>query len=530
MKVKRVDGLILEQMLKSGLANLKNHEQEVNQINVFPVPDGDTGSNMRLTLENGIEYAKSNEDAGAYLKSLAKGMLYGSRGNSGVILSQIFAGFAEELERDSLIDAKEFVEGFTTGYKKAYNAVTNPKEGTLLTVSREGVSRISDISRGTYIDVFFSIYLAELQKSLANTPNILITLREANVVDSGGLGYVFIVEGMLKFLNDEYIDINTSTKQIEENVQINNISGYEVDLVFKLFEGNTSYDEHEFISSISNLGKQVITSRIDSSVKVHIIIDNPSDIINFVLKLGSIVTCDIKAFNINEQKMNLITHEHVSLGKIIISNGMGLKKIYEDLGASLVINGGVTMNTSCEEIIEAIKMVDASNYVIITNNKNINPAAYQAIDVLKANNIEVIESKDFLEGYFALANDDPSSNNIKFRINSMRESIDYIKTISIFKANKDARINGVRISEGNYASISDGIILDSDSELLGIIYWSLKKLENIDSYQNLIILKGINYTLSDNDVISKINSKFPNLEVTFMYGGQKVQNAIIGLL
>ena len=204
MRAKRINGTDFEKMLKNGHANLKMHEEEVNKLNVFPVPDGDTGTNMRMTLEHGIRSAKSDPHVGAYLKGISDGMLLGARGNSGVILSQIFRGIYLALARGSSINAGDMRNAMIRGYREGYAAVLKPVEGTILTVSREGVENIrTQITRQTTVDTFLSMYAAEMRKSLMNTPELLPVLKEAGVVDSGALGYILIVEGMIKYLFGE---------------------------------------------------------------------------------------------------------------------------------------------------------------------------------------------------------------------------------------------------------------------------------------------------------------------------------------
>ena len=207
MSTKRINGSQLEQMLRNGLANLKTQESEINRLNVFPVSDGDTGTNMRLTLEHGIQYAYSTAAAGDYLKKLSEGMLLGARGNSGVILSQFFKGFYVELARCSQLGVGELRNGLIRGYRTAYSAVVKPTEGTILTVTREGIEHIrGQINRYTTVEQLFTMYIAEMKKTLAQTPEMLPVLKESGVVDSGALGFIAIAEGMLKCLFGEIIE------------------------------------------------------------------------------------------------------------------------------------------------------------------------------------------------------------------------------------------------------------------------------------------------------------------------------------
>ena len=546
MKVKRIDGILFEKMLVNGLNNLKQNETKINEMNVFPVPDGDTGSNMRMTLENGLRSAKTNANLGAYAVALSQGMLMGARGNSGVILSQIFKGFSENLRRCSIIDAKEFLEGFIAGYKCAYNAVIKPVEGTILTVAREGIEHIRDqINRGMYIDNFFSIYVLEMKKSLDYTPNILPCLKEAGVLDSGGAGYILIIEGMYKFLQDEIIngevlqdDSNApklDTAKFDEYSSFD--YGYCLEFILQLMVSKTDiskFNQKLFIKDLEGLGESLVVVKDGTKVKVHIHTKLPAHVITYAQTYGEFVT--FKLENMALQHSNLEAHEeekklpHVDLAKIGIVNGEQLKEIYTELGCHIVLDGGKTMNTSSEEIVKAIKMCDAEKIVIFTNNKNIELACNQAIDVLKQDNIHMIKSKNSLQGYYALAMDEADNDNLDYRIKQMEAGVEAISTITLFNASRDCTLNGVDIKKDNIVASNDSIILASHNDIYNVVKKSLEQIKDISDKAMCIILKGKNFNYDLESLEKAINEANPYLEINYMDGGLEIYDAIIGLV
>ena len=547
MKVKRVDGILFEKMLANGLNNLRQNEAKINDMNVFPVPDGDTGSNMRMTLENGLRSAKATNHVGEYLVSLAKGMLMGARGNSGVILSQIFKGFSESLRRCSVIDAKEFTEGFIGGYRCAYNAVIKPVEGTILTVAREGIEHIrSQVTRAMYIDSYLGIYLAELRRSLDYTPNLLACLKEAGVLDSGGAGYILIIEGMYKYLLDEVIEYEGVAEEVkEEKVDINldafnelsNFDyGYCMEFILQLMQSKInvlSFNQKLFIKEMEALGESLVVVQDGTRVKVHIHTKAPARIITYAQSFGEFVTFKLENMALQHSSLHLPKEEkmeYVNLAKIGIVNGEQLKVIYTELGCHIVLDGGKTMNTSSEEIIKAIKRCNSDKIVVFTNNKNIELACMQAIDVLNAKNVHIIKSKNSLEGYYALAMDEADNDNLDYRIKQMENGANAISTFTLFNASRDCSLNGVDIKKDSIVAATNDLILASGDDIYNIVKTSLEKISGLSEKAMCIILKGKNFNY-DTELLEKaLNEANPYLEINYMDGGMEIYDAIIGLI
>ena len=302
MSTKRINGFQLEQMLKNGLANLQRQEEEINRLNVFPVSDGDTGTNMRLTLDNGIRFAKTKMNAGDYLRQLSEGMLLGARGNSGVILSQFFKGFYVEQSRCAQLGVGELRNGLIRGYRTAYSAVVKPAEGTILTVTREGIEHIrSQLTRNTTVEQLFSMYIAEMKKTLAMTPEMLPVLKEAGVVDSGALGFIAIAEGMLKYLFGEIMlpeekGEQKPPKQVDLGL-FNEDSpfedGYCMEFILQLMNA-PKYNRHfrisAYIEDLKLYGNSIVAVQDGKRVKVHIHTLIPAKIITLSQEFGEFLT------------------------------------------------------------------------------------------------------------------------------------------------------------------------------------------------------------------------------------------------
>ena len=436
MSVKRINGVQLEQMLRNGLANLRLQEAEINQLNVFPVPDGDTGTNLRMTLEHGLQSAQSSTNAGEYLNSLAAGMLLGARGNSGVILSQFFYGFAQELSRDPLIGPGELRSGLIRGYRVAYEAVIRPVEGTMLTVAREGIEHIrGQITRSSGIEMILSMYVAEMRKTLAQTPEMLAVLKESGVVDSGGAGLILIFEGMLKQLLGEQLETGDTPavaspapagpdlSLFDENTLFED--GYCMEFILQLMN-QKGYDRKfklpDYIRALERLGESIVCVQNEKRIKVHIHTKKPAIIIQYSQRYGEFLTFKLENMQLqhNERDRSLRPGKHKPLAIVAVVNGFGMRKLFESLGADFVIDGGATMNTSSQEFIEAIEGLNADAVAILPNHKNVIPAAEQAASLISGRSVTVIPTRSFAEGYFAIAMDIPDSGDVENRLAQLR--------------------------------------------------------------------------------------------------------------
>ena len=548
MKVRRINGTEFEKMLKNGHANLKLHEDEVNKLNVFPVPDGDTGTNMRMTLEHGLRSAKSDTHVGTYLKGLSDGMLLGARGNSGVILSQLFRGIYLALARGSAINTGDLRNAMIRGYREAYSAVLKPVEGTILTVSREGVENIrTQITRQTTIDTFLSMYAAEMRKSLLNTPELLPVLKEAGVIDSGALGYILIVEGMIRYLHGEELEFRPALSEGEQELPVDNVDdslfnensvfedGYCLTFLLQLMNGpeyNQKFKLNQFIDDLSALGNSIVAVQNDRRVKVHVHSMKPHRIIRAAQEYGEFISMKIDNMQIQHNEHDTVVvkkKEHKPLSIVAVTNGAGMRKTYEELGCDVVLEGGATMNTSSREFLEAFSKLDCDRIVVLPNNKNIYLAAEQATKLYSGTPVTVLPTISTVQGYYTLAMDMPDSDDIDARIRSMENGMNSLRTVALTRAIRDYQANGVSCKEGEVIGLIDGSVVTSSDNFPDALSQVLEKIEDVEDKENWMIFVGCDVEEDLRDEIeARITEAAPFAEVNFMDGGQPVYSWLIG--
>ncbi len=550
MKTTSLNGTLLEQMLRNGLNNLKKHENQVNDMNVFPVSDGDTGTNMRLTLENGLASALSDDDLGAYLKRVNSGMLLGARGNSGVILSQLFNGMSQSLESDSIVNVDELMEALSRGYKVAYESVVKPVEGTILTVTRDGAEGIrSQINRSVSFESMLSMYIAEMKKSLALTPELLPVLKEAGVVDSGATGYIYIIEGMLKYLSGEIVSLNSNDEELSDSqLLVNSINpdlfnedsvftlGYCTEFLLQIMNSKCSvrkFDLDDFIFQLNKMGNSLVAVRDGSRVRVHIHTIRPYQVIEFAQQFGEFVTFKMENMQLQhnehfEKKAELQPEKKV--GIIAVANGQGIKDLFKQFGCHMVLKGGQTMNTSTKEFVDAFKTVNAEKIVVLPNNKNIIKAAQQAAALSGLNNVTVLETKSVVEGYYALAMavgiDDQDGDYV---VSLLKQGAENCDTVEITVASRDYTSNSIHCNKDDFVALVNGDLTCSGRTIEEIVTQSFSKVPCIDEKESCIVFKGADCTAAMEEEFSNVVEKnYPDMEVNFVEGGQGIYNFIIG--
>ena len=545
MSTKRINGFQLEQMLKNGLAALQAQEDEINRLNVFPVSDGDTGTNMRLTLENGIRYAKTKMNAGEYLKRLSEGMLLGARGNSGVILSQFFKGFYVELSRCALLGVGELRNGLIRGYRVAYSAVVKPAEGTILTVTREGIEHIrGQLTRSTTVEQLFSMYIAEMKKTLAMTPEMLPVLKEAGVVDSGALGFIAVAEGMLKYLYGEVMlpeqtESPKPPKQVNFDLFNENSAfedGYCMEFILQLMNA-PKYNRHfrisAYIEDLKIYGNSIVAVQDGRRVKVHIHTLIPAKIITLSQEFGEFLTFKLENMQVqhNEHDKEMkATRQHKRLAIAAVVNGEGMKRLFQDLGCDVVIDGGSTMNTSSQEFIDAFAQIDADAVVVLPNNPNVILAAEQAVGLYGADNITVLPSRSVAEGYYAIAMDVRSSDDTAFRIKEMRDGLANTVSLCETTASRDYAYHEISCKKGEEILLVNNKIVCVNSDWKQAILDGLATVEDIDDREACVIFRGEGVLEEQEDVLREaLEEQYPLPEVEFVDGGQSVYHWIIGL-
>ena len=548
--MEKINGLVLAKMIDLGARNLAKNAEKINSLNVFPVPDGDTGTNMNLSMSSGAKETAANtvENIGELGKSFSKGLLMGARGNSGVILSQLFRGMSQYIVDKKEIDSKEFAAAIQNGVSIAYKAIIKPVEGTILTVAREaaeaGVKKAE--STTSVIEVMEAIY-AEAQESLKRTPDLLPILKEVGVVDSGGQGLVCVYQGFVAALKGEEIDgldaveTNIVDMQFEDDHDMDFMSpedivyGFCTEFTVRLDKDKKEFDEDQFRKDMSEFGDSLLVISDSEYVKIHVHTETPGNVFNYGQQYGELIK--IKSDNMREQHREVLRKQESKQtsspkevkeqAMISISMGSGLSKVLTSMGVDYVVEGGQTMNPSTEDIMKAIKEVNAKNIYIFPNNKNIQLAAKQAAELAKEN-VYVVESKTAPQGLAAVMVFNPNASPEENFAN-MQEVLGTVSTLEVTHAVRDTHIEGVEIKKDEFMGIRDGKIVVSNLSLNTVLEELLEK--SIDEDKEIVtIFLGEESTDEYTDFLEKlIEDKYPDVEVELVESGQPVYPYIIGL-
>ena len=552
--MKTIDGQTLKMMFVSASNNLYNHYPEVDVLNVFPVPDGDTGMNMNLTMTNGAKEVQSHDDASVYTIAniFAKGLLMGARGNSGVITSQIFRGFAQGLEGKNTINVNQFSEAFSNGAKVAYKAVIRPVEGTILTVVRESSAALKEkaSSFGDFVEAL-EFLVSEAKASLKRTPDLLPVLKEVGVVDSGGAGLVKILEGMLSFVKGKFVErkegLSEDTAKPQSpiaDMDKDDEFGYCTEFIMRLGPDGEKekFDEQSFKAALVERGNSIVVVTDQDILKVHIHTLKPGDILSFAQNYGEFVT--IKVENMTEQHSKLQTppnlkkaeekvEEKVEIvneyGLVAISAGAGIDEIFTNLGVNQIVSGGQTMNPSTEDIVNACRKCQAKVVYIFPNNSNITMAAVQAADVLTDEfKVYVVPSKTIPQGIAAASVfNEESTPSENFR--TMKDEIKHIHSGSVTYAIKDTKVNGVEVKKGYFMGINEKKIISCHRRVAHALYDLLDSMVNEDTFLITILVgEDINEERMKN-IAEKVEKKYENIEIDIRRGEQPVYSFLVGV-
>lgn len=539
--MKLLNGKDFKEMLSSGAANLDNNQAEINALNVFPVPDGDTGTNMSMTFNSGAKEANQcfSNNIGDVAKSLSKGLLMGARGNSGVITSQIFRGFAQSIEGKEEINTKELAEAFENGTRVAYKAIMKPVEGTILTVIREAswyANREVKENPKMDIETYFHRLEYFMEDSLEHTPDLLPILKEANVVDSGGAGLLKIVQGFIAYIDGTPVTTNAVVVELARNAQSvfeNEEFGYCTEFILRLKENYLKgFDENVLKNKLAKEGESLVFVRDEDLIKVHIHTLHPGDALNLAQRYGEFVK--IKVENMQEQHSELVKEGEVkpkekkAIGVIAVAAGAGVTNLMYELGVDCVISGGQTMNPSTSDFIEKIKELDhCEKIMIFPNNSNIMLAAKQAKDLVDYKEVEVIECKSIQACLSALARFSLESdfNELVAEFNELCPSI---KIASVTYAVKDSSIDGIELKEGDYMAMIGKSIVTNGTDLSEVCRLMLEKFLDEDS-ELLTLITGED---ADEEITERIVEYVENnsdIEVDVIKGDVPVYYYLMGL-
>jgi fatty acid kinase len=539
MIIKYIDNITFKKMLLGAAVNLENNKNIVDSLNVFPVPDGDTGTNMNLTVQAAIKEINILKESsiGKIAEAVANGSLMGARGNSGVILSQLFRGLYKGLDNASRIDTQMIAEAFKSATDTAYKAVMKPVEGTILTVARE----TSERAMATYIEyedvvLFLEDLIKQAKDTLSRTPEMLKVLKQADVVDAGGKGLVYLLEGALASLKGvEIKQENTGSIKIVETEQELNAFTSEDEILFayctEFIIKNPKKSHEEFLSIIHDKGDSIVCVGDENIIKVHIHTNNPGQILNMAVKYGELIK--IKIDNMKEQFREKYKNapskieEKKEYGFVSIGMGEGIEKVFTDLNVDSFISGGQTMNPSTEDILAAANKVNAENVIVLPNNSNIILAATQAKE-MSEKNLHVIPSKSIPQGIAAMLAF-KEDNSIEENISSMSEAVTEVKTGQITYAVRDTVFNDMEIKKDEIIALYDGEIVTHGENPEDQAVELVKKMVDKDSFL-ITLFYGENI---DKNTVKNLKSRIEEVaeecDVEIIYGGQPLYYYIISV-
>ena len=546
MEVTNIRASQFQSMVQAGADRLQEHAEYVNSLNVFPVPDGDTGTNMNLSMISGAKAVSdsTSDKVGELATHLSKGLLMGARGNSGVILSQLFRGFAKQIPDVETLSGKDLAAAFTHGVNTAYKAVMKPVEGTILTVAR--VAAEFGERKATETDDCVAVMTAVVsgaKKALAKTPDLLPILKEVGVVDSGGQGLLFIYEGFLSVLNGEYVpenDFETPAamdeminaehhRSVHSHLATEDITfGYCTEIMVKIGEGptaDTSFEYDTFRNYLNELGDSLLVVNDDEIIKVHVHTEYPGEVMNYGQKFGSLMK--VKVDNMRVQHETLLENDSAPVKKprvpyaiIAIAAGNGVQELFKSLGASYVISGGQTMNPSTEDILKAIDAVNADQVIVLPNNKNIFMAADQAAEVADIP-VVVVPSKTISQGMTAML---AFNDQVGLAQNqaAMTEMLTSVVSGSLTHAIRDTAIDGITIKEGDFLGMIDGKIVVSKTDALEVAFETLKQMMDEETEIVTIIIGEEGTQEQAEQMEAALLAMNEELEVEIHHGDQPV--------
>ncbi|CAM3754462.1 DAK2 domain-containing protein [Alkalicoccus chagannorensis] len=552
MAVKVLDGEILSRMFRQGAAELSRNAQKIDALNVFPVPDGDTGTNMNLTITSGVKEMQGKESghAGTTASAFAKGLLMGARGNSGVILSQLFRGFSKEVEKQKELEAPAFAAALQNGVDTAYRAVMKPVEGTILTVAKDAASAaVEAAEKEDDIVRLMEIVQEEAAASLERTPELLPVLKEVGVVDSGGQGLLSIYDGFLSILNGKPVAEEDEIPSMDELVKLEHHQsaqghmatediefGYCTEVMVQFDNQKLEehpYDEQAFREELSEHGDSLLVVSDEDLLKIHIHVEYPGKVIDEAQRFGSLV--NVKVENMREQHSNIVQEDRggapaaaaPQTGTAVITVGMGagIRRLFEGLGVRKVIEGGQTMNPSTEDFIKAIEEVNASRVILLPNNSNIVMAAEQAADVTDVE-AEVVPTKTVPEGLAAMLAFDPEAP-IAETAEAMGSAVHEIQTGEVTYAVRDTSLDGVEISEGDYMGIKGKKIVSCGSSVQDVAKELIHELKTADT-EIITIIYGEDRTQEEAETLASwAEEQDEEIEVEVHSGEQPLYSYII---
>ncbi|HPX00047.1 MAG TPA: DAK2 domain-containing protein [Sedimentibacter sp.] len=541
MIIKYIDNVKFKRMLLGSAVNLENNKTIVDSLNVFPVPDGDTGTNMNLTVQSAIKEINNLQESTitAISSAAANGSLMGARGNSGVILSQLFRGIAKGLKEANLIDCKIIAESLKSASDTAYKAVMRPVEGTMLTVARETAEK----AMATYeefedVIAFIESLIDQAKDTLNRTPEMLKVLKQADVVDAGGKGLIFLMEGALAALKGveikqeigEQVVIDTAVELDEFTSEDEIIYIYCTEFIIK----NPLRTAEEFLSRIHDKGDSIVCVGNENIIKTHLHTNNPGQILAIAVKFGELT--DIKIDNMREQfrerqkennKINKNNQKRKKYGFVSIGMGEGLKKVFTDLNVDVFLSGGQTMNPSTEDILEAANQINADHIIILPNNSNIILAATQAREI-SDKDIHVVPSKTIPQGITALIAF-KEENSVEDNIKAMTQAAKEVKTGLVTYAIRDTVFNDLEIKKDQIIALYDGDIVNQGENPEDQAVELISKMVDEDSFLVTLFYGADVDKRTAEGIKSRVEEVAEDCDIEIIYGGQPLYYYIVSV-
>ncbi len=544
MNIPVIDGQELYNLFAHGYRNLKRNMSAIDELNVFPVPDGDTGKNMTATLEGGVTNADSSQKSTQVLmKDFSHCALMAARGNSGVILSQFIRGIAKGTKGKDTLTIDDFLIAIKSGVTSAYNSVVKPVEGTMLTVMREACD--NTLSNRKLIHDFeacLEIFISEMKKSLRRTPDLLPVLKEAGVVDSGGAGLVCVFEGMLMYLRNEDIpfeearpDMNTAPKSFmsydPENMLI---YGYCTEFILQLQASKTNLSEfnvNKMIAELETMGNSIVAVQDDTLVKVHVHSFEPEKIIGYARSFGELVTIKIENMTVQHSEQDMpVKSEPVKYAVVATASGSGIIEYFLNAGVSEIVDGGQTNNPSTEDFVEAFKKLNAEHIIVLPNDSNIVMTALQAAKIYKDSDIRVIKTKSIAEGFSALSMMDLSLDTVEDVISEMTCYLPNVTTGYVTTATRDATINEIAITKNHFIGLTPDNILSDSPDKIEAALSLMSNLPDMADKQVVTAICGSDVTQEEKDNLeSRLLSMYPLIDIGFIDGNQDVYSFIFAI-
>jgi len=547
---KEIDGQLLKTLLIGGLQGLKANIETVNNLNVFPIPDGDTGDNMYSTLLEAVRAVQNSEEhhLGQVAKLVGEGVILGARGNSGVILSQMIAGITDEFSLHERADMETISKAFENAVRRAYASVSEPVEGTMLTVLREAteysVSRINDKST---VASFFQDYLSETERSLEKTPELLPVLKEAGVIDSGGAGILYIIQGALKALDGGTLDIDLAaerTAKSQLNLSLFNENsvmefGYCTEFLLQLTHAKTdisAFSLDDMRKTLATFGDSIVAVKTGTVVKVHVHTLTPGAVLEYAQGFGEFLT--LKVENMTLQHNEVLENKQPAFkknltrkpfGLVAVADGEGLISVFKELGADIVINGGQGNNPSVELFIKAFDALNRDTIFVLPDNGNVMMAAREAASLYKQSDVRVIEANSMGDGYAVLASLDYDSGDPDAIERNMISDIKESRCAMVSRAVRNSKAGGLTINAGEYIGFIDKDILVADKDRVSAALALLKKI-GADKNYFIIAFCGASVTQREREsLLEKTTKAYPDAETYVMDGGQEIYDFIFVL-